>query len=299
MIADRLQSWTEQEDAEYFKHVPAVQVVGRISGKVHEVVHRQPRVGAWAPARSSTLYEIARHLVAKDYFPSDVFSGLVIAGFGEHEHFPAVLDLQIGGIYGGRLKVRPASLVQVTDEKPSHVMSFAYTDMVDAFLNGISPNGARSSGRCSSIHRGDAPVGVGRRDRPLPMRRNGWPGQFAGRAIEGERIAQNVLEVSDSRKEEIKRVVETLTIGELAKVASTLVGMSSFEHQMSLDRESVGGPVDVAVISKGDGFIWMDRKHYFSRELNEHFFRNYNDDDDAPGVDEAAHGKDEEVPDGE
>ena len=65
---------------------------------------------------------------------------------------------------------------------------------------------------------------------------------------------------------------------ELAQVASTLVGLSSFEQQMSLNRETVGGPVDVAVISKGDGLICIDRKHYFRKELNGHFFRNYHDD---------------------
>lgn len=31
----------------------------------------------------------------------------------------------------------------------------------------------------------------------------------------------------------------------------------------------------VAVISKGDGFIWIKRKHYFSPELNTAFFSNY------------------------
>jgi hypothetical protein len=35
--------------------------------------------------------------------------------------------------------------------------------------------------------------------------------------------------------------------------------------------ETVAGPIDVAVISKGDGFIWIKRKHYFSPELNPHF----------------------------
>ena len=44
---------------------------------------------------------------------------------------------------------------------------------------------------------------------------------------------------------------------------------------MSLERETVGGPIDVAVISKGDGFIWIERKHYFRPELNPHFFSNY------------------------
>jgi hypothetical protein len=42
-----------------------------------------------------------------------------------------------------------------------------------------------------------------------------------------------------------------------------------------MDPETVGGPIDVAVISKGDGFVWIKRKHYFVPELNHHFFANY------------------------
>jgi hypothetical protein len=34
----------------------------------------------------------------------------------------------------------------------------------------------------------------------------------------------------------------------------------------------VGGSVDVAVISKKDGFIWIKRKHYFQPDKNYHFF---------------------------
>ena len=66
---------------------------------------------------------------------------------------------------------------------------------------------------------------------------------------------------------------------------------------MSLDRETVGGPVDVAVISKGDGFIWIDRKHYFRRELNEHFIRNYYDD--SPTAHDATNYDREEEQNGE
>ena len=32
--------------------------------------------------------------------------------------------------------------------------------------------------------------------------------------------------------------------------------------------ESVSGPIDVAVISKGDGFVWIKRKQYFDPQLN-------------------------------
>ena len=42
-----------------------------------------------------------------------------------------------------------------------------------------------------------------------------------------------------------------------------------------MDSETVGGPIDVAVISKGDGFIWIKRKHYFDPKLNPHFMAKY------------------------
>jgi len=45
--------------------------------------------------------------------------------------------------------------------------------------------------------------------------------------------------------------------------------------------ETVGGPIDVAVISKGDGFVWIKRKHYFRPELNHCFFRNYFREDES------------------
>ena len=37
-------------------------------------------------------------------------------------------------------------------------------------------------------------------------------------------------------------------------------------------KKKVLGPVDVAVITKGDGFVWLKRKHYFPAELNPHYF---------------------------
>ena len=60
-------------------------------------------------------------------------------------------------------------------------------------------------------------------------------------------------------------------------MAETLVNLTSFRQRVSPDAETVGGPVDVAIISRGDGFIWIKRKHYFQAELNHQFFNNYFD----------------------
>lgn len=58
-------------------------------------------------------------------------------------------------------------------------------------------------------------------------------------------------------------------------MAETLINLTSFKRHVTHDAETVGGPIDVAVVSKGDGFIWIKRKHYFSKDLNLQFFANY------------------------
>ena len=69
--------------------------------------------------------------------------------------------------------------------------------------------------------------------------------------------------------------VGTLSKEDLAEMAESLIYLTYLKRRFTFAEESVGGPVDVAVISKGDGFIWMKRKHYFKPELNTHFFNNY------------------------
>ena len=61
---------------------------------------------------------------------------------------------------------------------------------------------------------------------------------------------------------------------ELAATAEALVNITTVKRKISMEPETVGGPIDVAVISKKDGFIWIKRKHYFKPEYNYDFFTN-------------------------
>jgi hypothetical protein len=61
-------------------------------------------------------------------------------------------------------------------------------------------------------------------------------------------------------------------VDELAELAETLMSIESLKERVTRPTESVSGPIDVAVISKADGFIWIRRKHYFEAELNPRFF---------------------------
>ena len=73
--------------------------------------------------------------------------------------------------------------------------------------------------------------------------------------------------------EPFMQVVGSLPKEEMAVLAEALVELTSLRRKMDSNLESVGGPTDVAIISKGDGFIWVKRKHYFDPRLNLDFVK--------------------------
>jgi hypothetical protein len=69
----------------------------------------------------------------------------------------------------------------------------------------------------------------------------------------------------------VLKVVQSLPKEEMAAMAEALVELTALRRKVDSPLETVGGPVDVAVISKGDGFVWIKRKHYFDSVQNPDF----------------------------
>ena len=47
---------------------------------------------------------------------------------------------------------------------------------------------------------------------------------------------------------------------DLANLAENLINITSLKQKITYQLETVGGFVDVAIITKGDGFIWVKHK---------------------------------------
>ena len=62
--------------------------------------------------------------------------------------------------------------------------------------------------------------------------------------------------------------VASLNVEELAELAETLVLLESLKEKVTSRTQSVGGPIDVAVITKSEGLVWIKRKLYFDPALN-------------------------------
>ena len=102
-------------------------------------------------------------------------------------------------------------------------------------------------------------------------------------SLDTTRVTESFMSTSGAKFSEIYtnplvNTIGSLGVEDLANMTESFVSLTSLIRRMSPKEETVGGPVDVAVITKGDGFIWMKRKHYFDSNLNSHFFDNYYND---------------------
>ena len=54
-------------------------------------------------------------------------------------------------------------------------------------------------------------------------------------------------------------------MSDVANMAESLVSLTYLQRHISSSEESVGGPVDVAVITKVNGFQWIKHKSWLQK----------------------------------
>ncbi|MFP4434036.1 MAG: hypothetical protein ACOCVI_01285 [Planctomycetota bacterium] len=209
-------------------------------------------------------------------------SGIVIAGFGRDELYPYCYDYDVSGVLAGKSIKKSKQSQRVSHDNAAVVMPFAQSDEVHTFMEGIGPELEQFlrdsflsifSEKLPRTVRDEVATKLGLSDRQKKdlhkitgdICRGACDGAF--RALEQQKAIRYIAPVIQA--------TEFLNKAELATMAETLVNLVSFRKQVTMETETVGGPIDVAIISKGDGLVWIKRKHYFPPELNHHFFANY------------------------
>lgn len=218
--------------------------------------------------------ELAIKTLKKAGFGSSI-TGVIIAGFGESELFPTLISLNIYGVVSGRLKYHVQEECDIDRAgTKARVVAFAQREMVDRFLFGID---AETERKISAFSRGGiAQIRESIFDR-LDIDGDGLAGLQAA-ANEAEEAFLNGLSqegfkaIRAEAQAEIEEMAEFMPKMEMARMAEALVNLTSIKRRVSRGMETVGGPIDVAVISRSEGLVWVKRKHYFPAELNARFF---------------------------
>ena len=209
-------------------------------------------------------------------------SGVVIAGYGTTEMFPKVSTHLVEGVFNGTVrKLFQSGKSNVQNEAFStFIVPFAQDEMVWTFITGIDPEIVDFSERYLKEIFKKYPDYIDKdkydldNDKHKEIKVDLWQG--GSKLFEDFRKALSEYQ-RESNTQPILDMVGVLPKDELAAMAESLVNLTVFKRKISKSVETVGGPIDVAIITKGDGFIWVKRKHYFEPGLNQHFFANYFD----------------------
>jgi len=210
-------------------------------------------------------------------------SGIVIAGYGANDIYPVCCNYGVLGFLEGKTIKHDNNVSVITCRNNSEILSFAQSDDIKAFIEGIAPkpdNFLKKTFEEALVNQlptllqdelsKELKITNDKiKSKIHTIAKDSCSGIFNGMFSEFKRYKEQTC------VNPVLRAIGAMEKTELAVIAETLVNLVSFRKQVTMDMETVGGPIDVAIITKGDGFIWAKRKHYFKPELNHHFFNNY------------------------
>jgi hypothetical protein len=210
---------------------------------------------------------------------SDFYTGIVFAGFGENELYPSCVEYIVENFFCNHLKHNMKRVAKIEPKITGWILPFAQQDIVMNFLDGIHPEFEEQlTNELNEVFSPESMVEISNAMKGLTKKRK----QTIIDAIEKlKKDKQDIVleKVQAAFKEDhtdsVLHTMSFLPKDELAKMAESLVNITMFMRRVSMDVESVGGPIDVAVISKKDGFIWIKRKHYFDPTYNPHYNKTY------------------------
>lgn len=224
--------------------------------------------------RQSTKEMLQRSLMCTIQWPGS--TGIVLSGFGTSQLFPALSHFRVEPALGAGVRVNSVEAIDLEADSRARIVPLAQTEMMNSYLRGWHPalygmlgqSLDRMNGRS-----GDHILSRVKDDLPSATFRALKRDVQAMQAKLSESLRYELVqEMEWMHTQPIMSIVNMLPKEELAEMAEALVNLTSLQRRISPQEESVGGPVDVAVVSRGDGLVWIKRKHYFPKELNFRYF---------------------------
>ena len=194
---------------------------------------------------------------------SSAMTGLVVSGYGKDEAFPSIYNYSIDGFFQEKLKyvLKNESIINDSlDGNSSTMIPFAQSDVINTLIHGIDDRLGQFR-KTQSNNLKDAIKNIPVNNTP------NYQNVIEALFMQNENAFNQYVEQNFNIP--FNEMNSVLSLEELATMAETFISLTSFKRKFSNALESVGGPIDVLVISRGDGPIWVNRKRYFELEMNQ------------------------------
>lgn len=201
----------------------------------------------------------------------DSSATLVFTGYGTEQQYPSLVSAVVCEGFASRVNysIRPQDIICISDKRPVAICPFAQDDVVNSILQGVYDFWLDAvQEELSDLTEG----------RNLPV--------FApseGEIELGDDFKSMLRDIDDTDiRAEISRGNQRMKIANqrvwekalqnydleaMASLADSLIDLTGFHRILTFSQEGVGGLVDLAVISRNEGFTWLRRKSWYHKDV--------------------------------
>jgi hypothetical protein len=191
-------------------------------------------------------------------------TGLILAGYGDRDMFPGYIELVIEGAFKGRVRYYIKSKRDVSHFQPAFLASFGQSHVIEGFLQGVDPHMYRFLlQRCRDTLVDLVQLFVSSVEEDQQPRV-----ELALREVVEKSICdlqEEVLRYQDQSYSHLaSQALALLSQEDLAEIGEVLITLTAIQKRISKQVEDVGGPIDIASLTKQDGLVWLQRKPKYS-----------------------------------
>lgn len=185
---------------------------------------------------------------------------MAFIGYGADGIFPSQQVSVFHGFVGGVVRVATEDVLVTSPASPSNVIAFAQRDAISGFMYGRDPSFVRQAHDCVDDLLDELYLSDEEED---------WKGAPAVRGfVEKLHLRlDNAFDIHAVEKflSPLVAVVQSLSRTEMARLAESLVGIQALRANSLGQMPTVGGPIDVVVVSRKHGVEWIHRKDVHAR----------------------------------
>ena len=193
-------------------------------------------------------------------------TGIVFVGYGKNDIFPTLLPTYVSGAFNNWLRyyLDTNGMYAIGEDCSASITPFAQSDVMITLMKGIAPN----------FYEKVTDLNV----RSLSEEREKIASLLKDEGVD-EAIIKKVrdIDTTDIEKKHsesmdeymqeeyvdgIVNAVDSFNVEDMANMAENLASITSLQRHFSSSDETVGGPIDVAVITRVEGFTWVRHKDF-------------------------------------
>lgn len=204
--------------------------------------------------------KVVKPFIKENYiFDNSYKTYLVFAGYGEAEPYPSICECEVTGIKRGKIQyTKPYDIISISDEMESRIYAGGQDDIIEAIKYGIQDQ--RIDDICKRL---SALVIKLLKSRKMYKDAPNLHLDLIDQNVIYQEAEEIIIKSAREHYQQQLRLIKGYNLQEMACLAENLIKATELHRKITFQQESVGGLIDLAIITKNDGFQWLNRKSWY------------------------------------